>query len=130
MRGNASWEPHRGLLRGAVEMPWLLVQDRGTRCELQAEAEEVEEEVEGEQCHLIGLKVPAVDELERSGMVVRLVEEQGAGHPGRSEEEQVQEGWQDSAAVVEEGWGEECPADQQRAAEEVEGAMEVEVEGC
>lgn len=63
-------------------------------------------------------------------MAVRLVEEQGAGRPGRFEEEQVQEGWQDSAAVVEEGWGEECPVDQQRAGAEVEGAMEAEVEGC
>lgn len=118
------------MLHGVVEMPWLLVQDRGTRCELQAEAEEAEEGVGGGQCHLIGPKVPAVDVLGRSGAVVRLVEVQGVRPPGRSEEVQVEAGWQEAAAVAEVGWGEECPADQQRAGEEVEGATGVEVEGC
>lgn len=74
-----------------------------TRCELRAEAAEVEEGAGGEQCRLIGPKVPAVDGPARSGAAVRLVEVRGAGPLERSEEAQVEAGWQEAAAVVEAG---------------------------
>lgn len=85
--------------------------------------------VEGEQCHRIGLRVPAVDVLGRSGVAVRPVEAPGAGPLERSEEVQVEAGWREGAVVAEGEWGGECPADQQRAEEAVEGAMGEAVEG-
>lgn len=124
--------------REVVERPWFPVEDRVTSCELQAEAEEVEEGVVAARCCLIGLKDPscpcpgAVGPGRTSAEAGRPVEGRDVRPLGRSAEAQVQAGWPGAAAAwAVEGWGEECPADQQRAAVEEEGAEgEAEEEYC
>lgn len=56
--GGVFWKPRRVMRREVLEMPWLPVEDMGTRCELQAAAEGAGEGAVAARCHPIGQNDP------------------------------------------------------------------------